>query len=68
MCIAYDVKRRPSTALAAHDSWVRAMDVSSQHDQLITGGYDGRMVWWSVSDPKLYPFVKSTLIKVGFGR
>lgn len=35
----------------AHDSWVRALTFAKTADgpdgqQLITGGYDGRLVWW----------------------
>ncbi len=48
----YDPKEKTAISLAAHDSWVRAMAVSSKHDQLMTGGYDGRLVWWPASAEK----------------
>jgi WD40 repeat protein len=48
----YDTKEKASISLAAHDSWVRAMAVSSKHNQLVTGGYDGRLVWWNATAEK----------------
>ncbi len=48
----YDLKEKTAISFAAHDSWVRAMAVSSKQDQLITGGYDGQLVWWTTSDQK----------------
>ena len=33
-------------ALAAHDSWVRAIAFSPDGKTTYTGGFDGRLVWW----------------------
>ncbi len=32
--------------LSGHDSWVRAMAFAPDGVTLVTGGYDGRLVWW----------------------
>ncbi len=48
----YDLKEKTSISFAAHDSWVRAMAVSDKQDQLVTGGYDGRLVWWPATADK----------------
>ena len=34
--------------LAGHDSWVKAIAFSKDGLQVITCGYDGRMIWWPV--------------------
>jgi WD40 repeat protein len=34
------------TPLAGHESWVRAIGFSKDGATTITGGYDGRLVWW----------------------
>jgi len=43
------------TALAAHDSWVRAIGFHPDCQTVLTGGYDGRLIWWPVSDEKPEP-------------
>jgi WD40 repeat protein len=30
----------------SHDSWVRALHVTANGEELISGGYDGRLIWW----------------------
>ena len=42
----FDVAGGTATALAAHDSWIRALDTSPDGELLCSGGYDGRLVWW----------------------
>ncbi|MBM4003220.1 MAG: hypothetical protein FJ295_08035 [Planctomycetes bacterium] len=37
------------TAMAAHDSWVRAFASSPNGEFLYTGGYDGRLITWSAA-------------------
>ncbi|MGC1274330.1 MAG: WD40 repeat domain-containing protein [Planctomycetaceae bacterium] len=32
--------------LAGHDSWVKAIAFSKDGSQVVTCGYDGRMIWW----------------------
>ncbi|MEQ1826009.1 MAG: hypothetical protein ABL921_08675 [Pirellula sp.] len=48
----YDPALKASISFEGHDSWVRAMAVSSRHDQLVTGGYDGRLIWWPMASDK----------------
>lgn len=37
------------TALAGHDSWVRALAFHPAGSHLVSGGYDGRVIWWEAS-------------------
>jgi len=36
--------------LSGHDSWVRAIGFTPDGATCLTGGYDGRLVWWPVGD------------------
>ncbi len=36
--------------LTGHESWVHALCYSSDSQQLVTGGCDGKIIWWSVRD------------------
>ena len=48
----YDPQEKTSTSFTIHDSWVRAMAVSPNGELLATGGYDGRLAWWSAAAKK----------------
>lgn len=37
----------------AHDSWVRGLGVLNAKDLLLTGGYDGRLIWWPAGGDSL---------------
>ncbi len=39
----------------AHDSWIRAIGVTPNGQQLFTGGYDGRLAAWAVDAPEPKP-------------
>ncbi|MEZ6133643.1 MAG: hypothetical protein R3C53_01915 [Pirellulaceae bacterium] len=43
------------TVLAAHDSWVHALQYSSDGQLLVSGGCDGRLIWWPIADPEPKP-------------
>jgi WD40 repeat protein len=36
--------------MSGHDSWVRAMAFTPDGATFLTGGYDGRLVWWPATD------------------
>jgi WD40 repeat protein len=40
---------------AAHESWVGALAFAGGGKTLITGGYDGRILWWPVAGDKPQP-------------
>src|ERR1700729_1135283 len=40
---------------AAHESWVGALAFADNGKMLITGGYDGRILWWPVVGDKPQP-------------
>lgn len=44
--------------LAGHDSWCRALVCDRANEMLITGGYDGRVIWWPVAAEKPEPVRK----------
>lgn len=41
---------------AAHESWVGALAFVDAGKTLITGGYEGRILWWPVTGDKPQPF------------
>lgn len=43
------------TPLVAHDSWVRAIEHSLDGQWTITGGCDGRLIWWETAAPEPKP-------------
>jgi WD40 repeat protein len=43
------------TTLAAHESWVRALAFSQDGAFTITGGCDGRLIWWNTADEQPQP-------------
>jgi WD40 repeat protein len=42
-------------SFTAHDSWVFALEVTSDGETLLSGGGDGRLVWWLTSAEKPEP-------------
>jgi hypothetical protein len=51
----YDVAAKTALPLAAHDSWVRAFAATPDGETLLSGGYDGRLVWWPATADKPAP-------------
>src|SRR5436190_10649829 len=43
------------TELAGHESWVHALAFHPDGETLITGGYDGRLIWWQTAAEKPVP-------------
>lgn len=41
--------------LDGHESWVRGMAVDASGQTLVTGGYEGKLVWWPAADDKPAP-------------
>lgn len=50
-----DLETKAVATLARHDSWVRAIACSPDGTTVLTGGYDGRVVWWPAMDEKPSP-------------
>lgn len=50
-----DVASQTVTALARHDSWVRAFAASADGEILFTGGYDGRLIAWPTASAQPEP-------------
>jgi WD40 repeat protein len=51
----FDIGAKAVTPFVAHDSWVRGLACSPSGDVLFSGGYDGRLVWWPITDEKPQP-------------
>ena len=51
----WDLASGTKNSLAAHDSWVRALAFSADGEALISGGYDGRLIWWPTAADKPEP-------------
>lgn len=51
----WEIASAARTELADHESWVRAIGFSKDGQTLITGGYDGRLIWWPVAAEKPAP-------------
>ena len=45
----WDPKQKKKVALQGTDSWVRGIDFSRDGSQVITAGYDGRLIWWETA-------------------
>jgi WD40 repeat protein len=43
------------TPLVGHESWVRAMAFAKDGSQIITGGSEGRLIWWPTDAEKPEP-------------
>lgn len=43
------------TILRAHDSWVHALTYGLDGNVLVSGGCDGRLVWWPISEAEPKP-------------
>lgn len=52
LVVRWDLASGAATPLASHDSWVRALGFSPDGQTGYSGGYDGRLVWWPLSEEK----------------
>ncbi len=41
--------------LAGHDSWTRAIAFHPGGEAMVTGGYDGQLIWWNTAEEKPQP-------------
>jgi WD40 repeat protein len=64
----WDIATGTATQLAAHDSWVRAIAFTASGDAVITGGYDGRIIWWPTAADKPEPIRKLDPAHAGWVR
>jgi len=65
----WDLASGTMTLLAGgHDSWVRAIGFSPDGQQVYTGGYDGRLIWWPATAEKPEPIRKIDVAHNGWIR
>ncbi|MBI1345814.1 hypothetical protein GC163_05950 [bacterium] len=65
--IRWELANSTKTVLAAHDSWVRSFAFTKAGDVMVTGGYDGRLIWWSTTAEQPTP-IKTIDAHVGWVR
>lgn len=46
--VRWELANSNKTTLTGHNSWVRALAFISGQNTLISGGYDGKLLWWPV--------------------
>ena len=51
----FEVATGKKTELVGHESWVRGMAFHGDGQTLLTGGYDGRLIWWSATADRPTP-------------
>jgi WD40 repeat protein len=51
----WELEGGKQTALVGHDSWVRAIGVTPDGQTLLTGDYQGRLLWWPATAEKPEP-------------
>ena len=44
----FDIESGAKTKLDGVDAWVRGMAFDRNGSTIVTGGYDGRLIWWPV--------------------
>ena len=54
----WDLKDSKHASFAGHDSWVLSFAFPSDKSTLISGGYDGRLIWWDLAAPDPRPLAK----------
>lgn len=51
----WNIASGEKVVLKGHESWVHALRFTLDGKQLISGGADGRLIWWPVHDAELKP-------------
>jgi WD40 repeat protein len=54
----WNIASGAATPLVGHDSWVWALAFHPSGSHLISGGYDGLLIWWEVSSESPQPLRK----------
>lgn len=51
--VRWELSKGTKTELVGANNWVRSLAFSANGETLVTGGYDGRLIWWPamVDDP-----------------
>ncbi|MDB5344198.1 MAG: putative protein containing caspase domain protein [Schlesneria sp.] len=44
--VRWELATGTKTELTAHESWVHSLVFSANGETLVSGGYDGRLIWW----------------------
>ena len=44
--VRWELSSRQKTTFTGHNSWVRGMAFIPGRNILVSGGYDGKLIWW----------------------
>ena len=50
--VRWNVATGDKVAMVGHDSWVHTLSYSKGGEFLVSGGCEGRLIWWSVNEPE----------------
>jgi WD40 repeat protein len=53
--VRWSVEKGEATAFSGHRSWVRAIAFHPQGEVMVTGGFEGDLIWWPVSAERPEP-------------
>ncbi len=53
--VRWELATGTKAELAAHDSWIHSLVFTANGDTLVSGGYDGRLIWWPATAEKPAP-------------
>ena len=51
----FELKSQQVTSFGVHDSWVRAIGSTPDGRMILSGGYDGRLIWWPAAEDQPEP-------------
>lgn len=51
----WDLASGEKVILKGHDSWVRTLQFTPDGAQFVSGGCDGKLIWWSINEPEPKP-------------
>jgi WD40 repeat protein len=51
----WNLANAEKVVLKGHESWVHALRYTLDGNQVISGGCEGRLIWWSINDPEPKP-------------
>ncbi len=55
--VRWELASGTKAEFTAHDSWVHSLAFSANGEILVTGGYDGRLIWWPATAEKPTPIL-----------
>lgn len=51
----WEIESGTRSELKGHDSWTRGISFAPQHQWMLSGGFDGKLIWWPVAAAEPQP-------------